>query len=67
MLLGGLVAILGSKEIDYAGAGALGCLIFAFVAAFGLRRQDLLDENVSIYYSCLKICPVFKLKCCDKF
>ncbi|XP_072051345.1 sodium/hydrogen exchanger 9B2-like [Amphiura filiformis] len=39
VLCGGLFALFGSKVIEFPGAGALGCLILAFVAAQGWQRN----------------------------
>ncbi|XP_064597587.1 sodium/hydrogen exchanger 9B2-like [Liolophura sinensis] len=36
---GGLFAVFGSKAADFPGAGALGCLTMAFVAAYGWRNR----------------------------
>lgn len=33
------MAALGSDAIGYGGAGALGCIVAAFVASFGWRKQ----------------------------
>lgn len=45
---GGLVAILGSGHLGYQGAGPLGCIVLAFVACYGWRKQGWSDANVSI-------------------
>lgn len=37
--LGSVLASLGSDAIGYGGAGALGCIVAAFVASFGWRKQ----------------------------
>ena len=39
---GGLFALFGSKAAEFPGAGALGCLILAFVAAQGWQRNTVL-------------------------
>ena len=39
VFIGGLTATFGSRAVDLAGAGALGCLTLAFVAAIGWRRE----------------------------
>lgn len=37
--LGCVLAALGSDSMGYGGAGALGCIVAAFVASFGWRKQ----------------------------
>jgi len=44
---GGLVAILGSSELGYQGAGPLGCITLAFVACYGWRKQGYTETHVS--------------------
>ena len=44
---GGLLAVFGSRMADLAGAGALGCLTLAFVAALGWRKDYNDNQNVS--------------------
>ncbi|CAG5128446.1 unnamed protein product [Candidula unifasciata] len=39
LLAGGLMAIFGSKAIDWSGSGPLGCLTVAFVAAFRWKDE----------------------------
>lgn len=39
MLLGGTFSVMASKFIGYPSAGALGCIMIAFVAGIGWRRQ----------------------------
>ncbi|XP_061390720.1 sodium/hydrogen exchanger 9B2-like [Musca vetustissima] len=39
-ILGGAIAVMGSKAIKYPSAGALGCVTVAFVAGIGWKRQQ---------------------------
>ncbi|XP_076348893.1 sodium/hydrogen exchanger 9B2-like isoform X2 [Tachypleus tridentatus] len=39
LLIGGLFIMFGSRAVEFGGAGALGCLSLAFVAASGWRKQ----------------------------
>ncbi|KAM7364323.1 na[+]/H[+] hydrogen antiporter 2 isoform 1-T4 [Cochliomyia hominivorax] len=39
-VLGGTIAVMGSKDIGYPSAGALGCVHVAFVANLGWKRQE---------------------------
>uniref|UniRef100_T1PB99 Sodium/hydrogen exchanger family protein n=1 Tax=Musca domestica TaxID=7370 RepID=T1PB99_MUSDO len=39
-VLGGTIAVMGSKAIKYPSAGALGCVTVAFVAGIGWKRQQ---------------------------
>ncbi|XP_064601506.1 sodium/hydrogen exchanger 9B2-like [Liolophura sinensis] len=41
LLLGGLLATFGSQIVDLPGAGPLGCLTLAFVAAYRWRQEDV--------------------------
>ncbi|XP_018328727.1 sodium/hydrogen exchanger 9B2-like isoform X4 [Agrilus planipennis] len=43
--LGCLLSAVGSSAIGYAGAGALGCIVAAFVASIGWRRQGWDSNN----------------------
>lgn len=43
----GLIAVLGSQLIGYAGAGPLGCLVGAFVASCGWREFSHKSSYVS--------------------
>jgi len=45
LLVGGCVAVLGAIKIGYGGAGALACLVMAFVAGVGWRNQGLTDAQ----------------------
>ena len=36
----GLMATFGSSKLEFPGAGPLGCLTMAFVAAFKWRKED---------------------------
>ncbi|KAG7156541.1 sodium/hydrogen exchanger 9B2-like [Homarus americanus] len=45
ILSAGLLSVFGSQMVELGGAGALGCLVMAFVAGFGWRRQGMTDEN----------------------
>ena len=47
LLCGGLLAAFGSRRADVSGAGALGCLSMAFVAALGWRKEVAEGEKVS--------------------
>ncbi|KAL7641363.1 UNVERIFIED_CONTAM: hypothetical protein RMT77_008502 [Armadillidium vulgare] len=49
----GLLAIFGSKGIDFGGAGALGCLCVAFIAGYGWRREGRVGNKkpVSEYFN----------------
>lgn len=44
--LGCVLSAVGSDAIGYGGAGALGCIVAAFVASLGWRRQGW-GNNVS--------------------
>ena len=48
LLFGGLMATFGSRAVDISGAGALGCLTLAFVAAAAWRKEEDYDEEVKI-------------------
>ena len=56
-ILGGTVAVMGSKVIGYPSAGALGCVTVAFTAGYGWKQQEdkltpqqqLLNANVSMF------------------
>ncbi|XP_065372260.1 sodium/hydrogen exchanger 9B2 [Calliphora vicina] len=39
-VLGGTIAVMGSKAIGYPSAGALGCVTVAFIAGIGWKRQE---------------------------
>ncbi|XP_037819232.1 sodium/hydrogen exchanger 9B2 isoform X1 [Lucilia sericata] len=39
-VLGGTIAVMGSKTIGYPSAGALGCVTVAFIASIGWKRQE---------------------------
>lgn len=39
-VLGGTIAVMGSKTIGYPSAGALGCVTVAFIAGIGWKRQE---------------------------
>ena len=41
----GLVATFGSSKLEFSGAGPLGCLTLAFVAAFKWRKEDWSAEG----------------------
>ena len=41
----GLMATFGSSKLDFPGAGPLGCLTMAFVAAFKWRKEDWSKEG----------------------
>ncbi|ROT75079.1 putative mitochondrial sodium/hydrogen exchanger 9B2-like [Penaeus vannamei] len=41
----GLLAVFGSQMAQFGGAGALGCLVMAFVAGIGWRRQGMSEDN----------------------
>jgi len=45
LLVGGCVAVFGAIKIGYGGAGALACLVMAFVAGVGWRNQGLSDAQ----------------------
>lgn len=51
LFFGNLFAIFVSKEIDFAGAGAVGTLVFAFVAAIGWRKDNNRDKEVARVYA----------------
>ncbi|KAH8310451.1 hypothetical protein KR044_001417, partial [Drosophila immigrans] len=40
-ILGGTVAVMGSRVIGFTSAGALGCVMMAFIAGIGWKRQEL--------------------------
>lgn len=56
LFFGGLLVTFGSRSLDLAGAGALGCLTLAFVAALGWRKELQLGEHVSLPQS-LSVAP----------
>ncbi|XP_001358105.3 sodium/hydrogen exchanger 9B1 isoform X2 [Drosophila pseudoobscura] len=39
-ILGGTIAVMGSRVIGYTSAGALGCVMTAFIARIGWRREE---------------------------
>lgn len=45
-MLGGCVAVIGSKAIGYPSAGALGCTIVSFVAGIGWKKENQFNDNV---------------------
>ncbi|XP_071552282.1 putative SLC9B1-like protein SLC9B1P1 isoform X4 [Panulirus ornatus] len=45
ILSAGLLSLFGSQMIKLGGAGALGCLVMAFVAGLGWRRQGMTSEE----------------------
>ncbi|KAK8395971.1 hypothetical protein O3P69_005218 [Scylla paramamosain] len=45
LLTAGVVSLFGSPLIHLGGSGALGCLVMAFVAGFGWRKQGMTEEN----------------------
>ncbi|KMZ05222.1 sodium/hydrogen exchanger 9B2 isoform X1 [Drosophila simulans] len=40
IILGGTIAVMGSRVIGYTSAGALGCVTTAFIARIGWRREE---------------------------
>ncbi|KAG0726903.1 Sodium/hydrogen exchanger 9B2 [Chionoecetes opilio] len=44
LLAAGVVSLFGSPLIQLGGSGALGCLVMAFMAGYGWRRQGMTDE-----------------------
>ena len=50
----GLMATFGSSKLDFPGAGPLGCLTMAFVAAFKWRKEDWSKEGGVSIQSCYK-------------
>ncbi|EDV94686.1 GH18256 [Drosophila grimshawi] len=40
-ILGGTIAVMGSRIIGYTSAGALGCVMMAFIAGIGWKREEL--------------------------
>ncbi|XP_043657009.1 sodium/hydrogen exchanger 9B1 isoform X2 [Drosophila teissieri] len=40
-VLGGTIAVMGSRVIGYTSAGALGCVTTAFIARIGWRREEI--------------------------
>ncbi|XP_032289350.1 sodium/hydrogen exchanger 9B1 isoform X2 [Drosophila virilis] len=40
-ILGGSIAVMGSRIIGYTSAGALGCVMLAFIAGIGWKREEL--------------------------
>ncbi|XP_039492874.1 sodium/hydrogen exchanger 9B1 isoform X2 [Drosophila santomea] len=40
-ILGGTIAVMGSRVIGYTSAGALGCVTTAFIARIGWRREEI--------------------------
>ena len=49
---GGLFAAFGSRVADMSGAGALGCLTLAFVAAIQWRKE--IPQNAEVSYNIIK-------------
>uniref|UniRef100_T1GHJ0 Uncharacterized protein n=1 Tax=Megaselia scalaris TaxID=36166 RepID=T1GHJ0_MEGSC len=47
-VLGGCIAVLGSKAIEYGSAGALGCTMITFVASIGWKKQDPNVDNLPV-------------------
>lgn len=39
-VLGGSIAVMGSRAIGYTSAGALGCVMTAFIAGIGWKREE---------------------------
>ncbi|XP_034485487.1 sodium/hydrogen exchanger 9B2 isoform X2 [Drosophila innubila] len=39
-ILGGTIAVMGSRVIGFTSAGALGCVMMAFIAGIGWKRQE---------------------------
>lgn len=48
MILGGQFSVMGSRAIGYPSAGALGCIVIAFVAGIGWKRRHTGKEIVGI-------------------
>lgn len=48
--LGSVLAALGSDAIGYGGAGALGCIIAAFVASYGWRKQGWTSNVRDVFF-----------------
>lgn len=58
LLGGGMLAIFGSKMVDWAGAGPLGCLTISFVAALRWRSEVPKGKRVMlipIYLLCSEV------------
>ncbi|CAD5122438.1 DgyrCDS10862 [Dimorphilus gyrociliatus] len=51
----GILAVFGSKNLDFAGAGALACLTIPFVAAINWRKDEGSDKIISEYFANLWI------------
>lgn len=64
LLGGGLMATFGSSAVNLSGAGPLGCLSMAFVAAFNWRKQKGIHGVVS---TCLHKCLVASVGQTDGF
>ncbi|KAL5284996.1 SLC9B2.2 family protein [Megaselia abdita] len=47
-VLGGCVAVIGSKAIGYPSAGALGCTMVSFVAGVGWKRENPSNDNLPV-------------------
>ena len=65
----GLMATFGSEAVHLPGAGPLGCLTLAFVAAFRWRKERVEGEKVRIphvHFSPLK-CTHFRFRTFDEF
>lgn len=46
----GLLAVLGSQLVGYPGAGPLGCIVGAFVAACGWRSSSHASTYVILFF-----------------
>lgn len=53
-VLGGCVAVIGSKAIGYPSAGALGCTMVSFVAGVGWKKENPSNDNVILFYFIFK-------------
>lgn len=54
LFCGGTIAVLGSEEINFGGAGPLGCVTAAFVSFLFWSQQgwDVEDVNIKIFSNC---------------
>ena len=53
----GLVATFGSSKLEFPGAGPLGCLTMAFVAALRWRKEERTAQEGVELYDCFVVSP----------
>ena len=64
-ILGGAIAVMGSKAIGYPSAGALGCVTVSFIAGIGWKRQmeKLTPQQLQAYEN-VSAAPYFVFVIC---